>query len=190
MKIEEIVSRITKRLMSIKKISAKEDEVKAMAESIFKYIYLFNSVDEFGVRVLDRDFEEIIVLDEFKEFIYPRCVRRDAMNLNMNDLLVRAAEVSKDLSYGDYIDACANFRRLFKSDISTGIVKLSDLKKDVNLADIEAKIDVDGRVQFNGIAFVPIPVNKGIGVFYKKSYLNESAGFRGHHHRQEAWRNQ
>lgn len=166
-------SKFIDRVYSCKKIILNKDgaidrkETERIVSNLFDYIMLFNSDVTVNSNTIlgGKSWNEIPVLNEIKDFIIPNSVRYDPSDRAWTDLLLnRIAEKEidvKSLSYQGYIESMILFRSLFKMTISEDFCYLSDIKKDLSLADVIAKSVRDEKCIYNSTPFIPLYI-KGV----------------------------
>lgn len=167
----------------------KDDKTKEMVPNVnnynnpnwvisryFRYIDLFNSITEFQTRVLGMDINQIEVLGEFKDFIYPRTVRTEPSLYWAKDLLPKLKASDDGLSYEEFIRIQNNIRRWFKKDAKSELVNLDSLKCHKALADVIPHANCKGKVIYDETAFIPIPLDsKALLSLYEVEYFNTDA---------------
>lgn len=178
---EKYILELGRKSEKNRKISAKAGEVKKAVDEIAEYITLFNSGDEFTVRFLDRDMEDIPVLDEFKGIVLPKSVRYNPSDRRTRDLLVREedeADVSK-YSFSDYMRKLDNYRRYFKKDANSGYVMLSSLRTDKSYSEVMSNMAVvindELLVRYDSSPFVPVQLDANAAALVELNYFNATA---------------
>lgn len=170
-------------------VKEKEDKTKEMVPNnnnynnpnwvisrYFRYIDLFNSITEFQTRVLGMDINQIEVLGEFKDFIYPRTVRIEPSLYWANDLLPKLKASDDGLTYEEFVRIQNNVRRWFKKDAKSELVNLDSLKCHKALADVIPHANCKGKVIYDETAFIPIPLDsKALLSLYEVEYFNTDA---------------
>lgn len=152
------------RALNQRRISVKDDEVRKLVDTIFKYLHYFNSQPE-DTRMIDsREISEWPILNEFKDFVMPNSVRYESGNRQFSDVLVRNYESIEGFNpnYIEYLDVLSRFRGIFKKDASENRVMLDCLRVDRSLEEIRsiAGNTIDGNtVHYTNDPFIPIPVN-------------------------------
>lgn len=179
---------MTARVKALKKTNATDKVVEAIMNKMFAYIDFINAqkADETD-KVFGKDIDKVFIIDEFKDFILPKSVRFKAGNYLCQDLLIRPVLVGSDVtnfSLDDWINVQAEYRGLFKSDISSNITTLNNLRLEFSVSDIEARMAVNIHVEgtdnsilschYVGEPFIPIAINL-LDQFYKLPYFNASA---------------
>lgn len=161
------------------------NEHKEYINTILKYIDYFNSLGEFETRVLDRNLDEIIILNEFKDLIIPRSVRYNPSDLRTKDLLKRSGKPNgySKLNYSEFIFAQINFRRLFKKDISSNITTLASIKVNKSLTEVMpyvGKVTTSNGgikefvVKYDSAPFIPLFINGSVLDVFEENYWNAS----------------
>jgi hypothetical protein len=184
---------VTSRVNSTKKIRtgyqpAKDDkpefnEIRNAVDEIFDNINYFNSLDEYTISIDGRLTSEIMVLNEFKDWVFPLSIRYNPSNIRTEDLLVRNEVKSFKFNYDRYVRACDNFRRFYKSDVQSNKTTLDSLRQHKSLAEVIDKITIDkvirGKkqlaVDYMNSAFIPIPIKESVSCLFRNDYFNESA---------------
>lgn len=132
-----------KRAKSQKKISRVDEGISGL-KTIFNYINFWNSYTPDVTTIENRDVEDILIPEEFKDFIIPNSVRYEAGDRVYSDLLVRPEfqcvdkDDKFDYDYNEYLDACHAFRGLFKRDFNSGYVSLASLRVDKSFENVRA----------------------------------------------------
>lgn len=166
------VDKFVKRIMATKKVNVKEDEVRKVIETMKSYIDYFNSLDEFTSTIWSNnaDISKVNILNEFKDFVIPAAVRIDATDIKCANL-VRLNEVKSFGSFSDFINLNDQIRGLFKSDASSNVSSLADLKKSENLSSIIDRASVKKKVAYKSSPFVPVRLNY-IADLFEDRYFN------------------
>lgn len=176
---------IVNRLLVVAQIKTDKVELTKYINTIFDVI---NKVNQLPSRVesIDSEFgriqlNDINIINEFKDFVYPSSVKMDPNDLMDEDLLdIKERSNDVKISLNDFIEAQLYIRSLFKSDMKSDISKLSDLRKSVSLNDVYAissfQIDCDGestiKAHYSDKYYIPIPLVKFCSGFKKGLYYN------------------
>lgn len=184
---------VTSRVNSTKKIrtgyqAAKDDkpefnEIRNAIDEIFDNINYFNSLDEYTTSIDGKLTNEIMVLNEFKDWVFPLSIRYNPSNIRTEDLLVRNEVKGFRFNYDRYVRACDNFRRFYKSDVQSNKTTLDSLRQHKSLAEVIDKITIEkvirGKkqlaVDYMNSAFIPIPIKESVSCLFRNDYFNESA---------------
>lgn len=169
-----------KRMASVNRKISRDDGLAESIDYIFKSIDYFNSFDEYHHVIEDvhfTEFKDIPILNEFKDFILPRSIRYEPVNLRTKDVLVRPKSPDKfkfDISkYHIEID---NFRRYFKKDAKSEFVTLEDLKKHISLSEAIDRmfitVESDKYVKSGANAFIPIELSTDLSNILDDSYFD------------------
>lgn len=162
------------------------DEHKNYIGTILKYIEYFNSIGEFETRVLDRNLDEIVILNEFKDLIIPRSVRYNPSDLRTKDLIKRVNKPNgySKLNYSEFILAQVNFRRLFKKDINSNVTTLATIKVNKSLNEVMpyvCKLSSSSNggvkeylVRYDSAPFIPLFINGSVLDVFEENYWNAS----------------
>lgn len=143
-----------------RRISTGEKEIPHLIKDILTDIDYFNSFDEFHHSLEDNAhtlFENVPILNEFKDFITPRSVRLEPGNLRTTDLLVRPKAPEKmyewrgkynkgsqkiepeefeyEFNLAKYMINIADFRHYYKKDANSDTTSLENLKRHVSLTE-------------------------------------------------------
>lgn len=172
MKEVDFSNKLANAVAGQKKISR---DGKTDVQEILNFIEWVNSQDQETVCLPNgRSFSDVIILDEFKDLIYPASVRYEANSRIWAQLLVRKpCEFVPD--YSKYLNACAAFRGLFKKDLSNGYVTLESLRVISNLSDVMDKASFSGKVHYVDKPFYPIPLAPSLtSLFDNDIYLNSA----------------
>jgi len=157
-------------------------DISPVVDGLFKYVDYFNSIQEFDSYVFNYNrFDEVMVPNEFIDFVYPKSVKYVPGLRQSTDMLIRT-EVPKGSTFTmeEWIDYCTKWRSFFKKDFRTDVTSLATLKVDKSLADVLAKavytVDtdkgVDTFVRYEGSPFVPIPLELITMGLYRDDYYN------------------
>lgn len=142
----------------------------------FKYLSYFNTVTENQTRILDESFDNILILNEFKDFVIPRTVRYIPSLYWSADLLKRTGVNGNGLDIDEFIKLSNHIRRWFKKDARSEVTSLSALKVNASLADVLANVAYKGRVSYNDKAFVPLEIYDAcLGYLFEPDYFNTKA---------------
>lgn len=143
----------------------REDSIGSTIKYILNSIEYFNSFGEYN-QVLDDPqvtrFSDVPILNEFKDFVFPRSVRFEPGNLRTKDLLIRPAkDESFKFDFPQYIIMIDDFRRYYKSDSKSNVTDLATLKRHVSFNEILPLTWVESnghRFMYTGTD-VALPVN-------------------------------
>lgn len=176
---------IINRLLVVAQIKTDKVELTNDINTIFDVI---NKVNQLPSRVdsIDSEFgriqlNDINIINEFKDFVYPSSVKMDPNDLMDEDLLdIKERSNDVKISLNDFIEAQLHVRSLFKSDMKSDVSKLSDLRRNVSLNDVYAissfQIDSDGesivKAHYSDRYYIPIPLVKFCSGFKKGLYYN------------------
>jgi hypothetical protein len=175
---------IIDRIISVSKLNlrGKEEEIESVLDTIFKNIDYINTVRELDKRLYDmRELDEIEIIVEFKDFILPKSVKIDASDLDAVELLTPVESVPNGINYADFLNAMAEFRGWFRSDLKQNMIKISDLKKCVSWSEIRDIASYkltyqdgtcDWVVKRSDKPFIPIRLNCNPIQFWKVRYFN------------------
>lgn len=150
---------------------------------IAEFIWNCNAIGHLDDVVDSREFDRIEIPDEFKGLVLPKGVYLNPLIQPSKDLLDRPKGVSLaklEDKYQGYKSACEAWRYKSPQEFqSTGhFTKLSELKTEVAITSIESRLEIGGKVDFNGSeGFIPIPVNKAVGGLYINYKFNDSPKF-------------
>ena len=129
-----------------------EKSFKSLVLEMFRYVRLFNAMSEYQTRILDRQLDEVEVIDELVPFILPSKVKLDISDDRTVDVLVRdvmmdkAKEFEGNMSYERFRLIQMRFRNCFKSDVKQGLTSLAQIKVPQNLMNVIDKISICRRV--------------------------------------------
>jgi hypothetical protein len=160
---EEVIKRFyesyVKRFDARKQIRVSREEFEPLIVKVFAMIQYFNSLEEDTTFVLGRDHDQVLVPVEFKDLVWPMSIRFEAGKREFVDLLPQRPVVldEKNIpSYRDYMDAIARLRGIFKKGAMDDLVKLSDIRKHVSVADVFNRMEFEKKVHYDGIPFLPL----------------------------------
>lgn len=164
-----------------KSIEAQKKISKAIDQSEFyrliDFIVLFNSLSE-NIRFLwYQSLDDIPVLDEFKDFIFPNSVRYEGGNRMFKDILIRTqAPFDSNVDrFNEYLNLLSKLRGTFKKDISSGYVSLSSLRVDRSFEQVRSiaafPVSDSFQVRYESSSFIPIYLSQGQEMF-TSVYLN------------------
>lgn len=167
------------RIAAAAKYHVDANEVLAQLAIIFAGINYFNSQPEVTYRMGDTRLEDILVCEEFKDFVYPASVKLDPLDDMDEDLLVRPT-TQGTFDYNIFLNAQLKIRNMFKSDMKTGVVKLSDIRKKVSFSEVfemavfDMNVDGDTKTlgHYSDKPYVPIKLKSGCRCFKKDFYFN------------------
>lgn len=175
---QEFLKGIARRVSSCAKLNLEEKDALVTINSLFDYINYFNSLGEFDTRCLGRSLDEIEIIDELAEFIYPKSIRCLGTDLTTSQLLDAEPYDGNVtlLNYNEFINLQITFRGYFKKDFKDNKSSLMVLRKDLSLLDNLDRIYIKGlsgnNVRSLGAPFIPYPVKKFVGGLFEKSYFN------------------
>lgn len=186
----EVVSQSNKlsiinRLSLVAQIKTDRDRLELSVNTIFDVISKVNQLPS-RVDSIDSEFgriqlNDINIINEFKDFVYPSSVKMDPNDLLDEDLMdIQDRSNDVKISLNDFIEAQLYIRSLFKSDMKSDVSKLSDLRRSVSLNDVYAissfEVDSDGvseyRAHYSDRYYIPIPLLKFCKGFKKGLYFN------------------
>lgn len=183
---EARLKQMVERIKALSKVHIEESDVKDILAKIFNVIDYFNSLDEYSLRAFDRELKDVIIIDEFKDFITPASVKLDSSNIFCEELLERESVTDPGLTYGEYLDVLLTFRSWFKDDLSSKVTDLSALKKIVSWSEVASKVsfafkdssDKKAKAEYfmrsTGVPYVPLEMNNIMARCYRASYYNSS----------------
>lgn len=178
---------VAKRVFANKKISKDIKEIRALLESINEFIYYFNSLDETRTTVFFQniDMSKVYIPREFADFIIPAAVRRDPTDRRCRNLVkiedAATAGILMDsikvTNYLEYLNVVDSFRALFKTDMTSNTVALSELKRAVSTESVIDRLSYDmgngDRVRYSGEPFVPLKL-KYVGDEFEERYFTNT----------------
>lgn len=139
----------------------------------FEYINYFNSITEFQTRIMDKELEEIQILNEFVPFITPRTVRYVPSLYWSNDLLKRTSSNGNACDYEEFVKLQNHIRRWFKREAQSELTSLATLKVHKSLADVLPYAAYKGKVSYDDKAFVPLEIYDAcLGHLFAPDYFN------------------
>lgn len=152
---------------------------------IAEFLYHLNAIGHYDDVVDSREFDKILIPDEFKSLLYPKGIYVNPLLQPSKDLLRRQNDASLDKledKYQSFREACENWRYKSPSDFQVDghFTKLSDIKQEVSLSSIESRIAVKKNnnwvVDFNGSdGFIPVPVIQSVkDLYYDNRYNDDS----------------
>lgn len=179
---------MAKRADSLKKVRVPYSDIKETIDGILSYIDAYNQLSKYDTRVLGRDFKDVIVLEEFKDFLEPASVQIDPADLECEELLLKGDDDAEsaflDKSYNEYLDLCSKFRGYFKKDISTETVTLDVMRKFVSWSEVsqiaayEVMYDDESTglvVRYNdGKPYIPLHISDFMRKGWKSRHFNAS----------------
>lgn len=191
--ITKMVSRVnaTKRVRTpepIKDAKTKVDAPLTVREVITKILQVIDTINAKEERlaiVMDRPLENVIIINEFKDFIMPDSVRQDVSDMRTNDLLERKVPDTKlEISYNEWLDLQSTFRSWFKKDMQSEISNLSQLRVRKSLVDILPCCRIKSNdnpdaydVRAWDEPFIPVDLNPGVRVLLRSDWFNTSADY-------------
>lgn len=151
------------RLMATKKVKANRNEVAERVSIVMQIIDVFNSLSWSATMLHDIPISKWAIPDEFAGLIYPASVRVVAGNLKHKDLVFRP-NVSSDVNYESYVNACAFIRSLAKRGCDDGMTNIEAVRTHVSLNDVLSKVaNSKNSVNYEGEPYFPIQLaNPGI----------------------------
>lgn len=179
-----MINLLVQRVKATKRINIHNDQVIGETlTKIFQYISLFNNLPELTVTTFaeGRPLDQIEVIDEFADFIYPEAVRLDPTDLRTDNLIVRnpQSEMPADYTYLDWLNLQMTFRSWYKSGFSDGVKSLASLRSPKSLMDALPigsfkKEDGENDIRALDDVFIPLPLKPELAVIYRKDYLNST----------------
>lgn len=198
---ETIAKAIVERVLVLKKITirsgSKQQSEREIVENVVNQILdkidEINSQNEFATMMWDKPMSEVIIANEWKDFILPSAVRLDPTDLKTTNLLVRS-EVERNGSISDYFDWInlqTKFRSFFKKDLSDGVTNLSTLRVNksffdiipiISVGDDETESSEDNFVGPNTVRsidepFIPVKLMPEVRVFFRDDYFNTNVNW-------------
>jgi hypothetical protein len=191
---EEFVSKFSERIRSTKKIS-NVDGVEDVLTRIYYTLERFNSLKEFTVSIGGRQLSDILIADEWKDFIVPESVRLDPTDLKTSNLLLRNDWVTpanvgeKNVKYVEslsdfdpdaymhFINDQSTIRSYFKSDLNSNITNLAVLRANKSLSDVIPIIAVkikEGELKCRSLdePYIPLQLVSGLDCLFRTDYFN------------------
>lgn len=181
----EYCEKLKDKLVNQKLVRKDDRLLREYLETVFIAIDMINALDEDATRVMDRDLDEIEIISELSDMIYPEVVRIDATSRRCKNVVFRQKEVNEDkqVTYSELMEAQAYIRSAYKRDDNDSLVKVSTLRVKKNLADILDRVVwcsiVDDKPvrsvnQPKGQSFYPIYIDqKVIESLYNEAYFND-----------------
>lgn len=182
-----LVDVIVKKIDNEKRISKAEraDEVVA---KLCDYIDAFNSLPAESMTIDGYRLDEIEVIKEFAEFIFPDSVRMDISTYTTKDLTVRGVRKQGfHFDKQEFENLQSKFRNYFKKDSVSERVTVASMRKQYNLTDIIPRVacpyGIKGKevaaknfkVRYLGEAFMPVFIDVNLDNFYHDFYFNALA---------------
>lgn len=159
------------------------DGIEETIAYIFNSIHYFNYFDEYH-RVIEDSantrYEDIVILNEFKDFILPRSIRFDPSDLRTKNLLVYAKRDSKfKFDMNGYFYHITNFRRYFKKDINSDFTSLDALKKHISFNEALSYMycvtkDGERYIKRGSLAFIPIRLTNNFDDLFEDYYFDSN----------------
>lgn len=187
----ELFTAIVTRCYNSRKVNSTKEDFAKELKVIFSYMDFYNTIDEETDSILDdrgnvKSLDNIYILNEFKDWIYPLSIRYNPSDRKTVDLLIRDEFDEKfKFKYSDYLDACARFRGLFKSSIESNqnMTALSTLRMHKSLSEVLNQMMVrlnDSAnspmvVVYQGGPFIPIPVRSVVRGLFREDYFNSTS---------------
>lgn len=173
---------IVDRIMNVKRVNCRSDEVKEIIDVIFAYFgYLNIKVTRFVDSVDGIELKEIMVPNEFKDFIYPVWVSKQPDNFAYSDLRnLSCADYSKYIGktvtdYLYYWNAVGKLRTIFKWNSNYNLTSLDTLKVCKSFDEMLPFAEIDGYVQYLGENFhIPVSLKPELITLIDTSYWTKS----------------
>jgi len=179
---KSFIDKFVERAVACSKIRVSEEEVKIVVNSLFTYISYFNSLGAHDTRALDRDLEDVEIIDELSGFITPASIRDTISDLNSTDILVRTSFEPIDkvvISYDHFMTQQITFRGYFKKDIKESMSKLASLKSDDIIANLSSRfvVEINGELRGRYVSnpYIPILVDSRYAFLKRPEYFNATA---------------
>lgn len=183
----EYCNKLKDKLVNQKLIRKDDNVLRESLETVFIAIDMINALPEDATRVMGRDLDEIEIISELSDMIYPEVVRIDSTSRRCLDVVFRQEEVPEDeqVSYSEFMEAQAYIRSAYKRDDNEGLVKVSTLRVKKNLSEVldravwtefERKgVNAQFVNQPKGQSFYPIYIKHTVlQSLYSKNYFNDN----------------
>lgn len=167
------------RVLATKKINLRDESVVTKTlEEIYDVLSMFNSMPEFTTSIEGRMLSEIVIANEWKDFILPEAVRLDPTDLKTANLLDKK-EGKRKFGPEDYLKFINNqlrFRSWFKRDLSDGVTNLATLRSAKSLYDVipVMMVNIEGENMIRSLddPFIPIKLKSEVGCLFRTDYYN------------------
>lgn len=167
--VGEIIADMAQRIYSNRRVTTSLTEVTEDVMNIMDVIRLINSQPENTTRIMDRNIDEFVVPQEFKDFVLPNSVRYDVGNRSSKDLLVRSGINKIKVTYNTYLNSISRLRSVYRKGSQEDLVNLSDLRKDYSFEDVRSRASYDNldyyKTNYEGLPFIPIRLTDGYQFF-------------------------
>lgn len=178
----EFKQKFADRVEACSKVKVKREDVLEVVNKLFSYVEKFNSLGAYDVRVLNREVQDILIVDEFARFITPRTIRDTISDLNSTDILVRPKWNDIDdivLSYDDFMNYQIKFRGFFKKDIKESMSNLATIKADETISNISSRfaVQIGDQLRCRHIdqPYIPIIVDPRYAFLKREEYFNSTS---------------
>lgn len=173
------IDKFSARVWATKKINLKDDKsVKEVLGRIYDVLTMFNSLPEFTTSIEGRMLSDVVIANEWKDFVSPEAVRLDPTDLKTQNLLVRKTGHCKfgPAEYLDFINDQLTFRSWFKKDLNDGVTNLGTLRAAKSLFDVIPimMVDVEGVNMVRSLdePFIPVALTSDIKCLFRSDYYN------------------
>lgn len=192
----KFVGNFKQRIEATKRVS-KANDLEETLERIYYTLQYFNTLPEFTMTLGSRPLSEIVIADEWKDFIIPESVRLDPTDLKTNNLVVRPSKEDLNVSaekeiLSDYIDNLKKgftpeiyytfindqlrVRSYFKTDLTNNTTNLATLRANKCLMDIipiMAVKDGDGfKCRSLDEPYIPVELCSSLNCLFRSDYYN------------------
>lgn len=192
-----LISKMVSRVNATKKVRTPEpvrdangkisspSAVEEVITKILQVIDTINAKEERLAMIMDRPLENVVIINEFRDFIMPDSVRQDVSDMRTNDLLERRVpDVKLEISYNEWLDLQSTFRSWFKKDMQSETSNLGQLRVRKSLVDILPCCRIKNNdnpdaydVRAWDEPFIPVDLNPGVRVLLRSDWFNTSADF-------------
>lgn len=184
-----VIQLLIARILATKKINIKDPQnaehntekyVEKILGRIWDYINYFNSIPEFTETLFDgRKLENIVVANEWANFIYPESVRLDPTDLKTENLrvIIGGSGEPAEFSYNEWLNLQLTFRSWFKLDLTQTTTNMAVCRAPKAMMDVLPVASYNKGKGLNDVRsiddpFIPIPLKKEVSVLFRNDYLN------------------
>lgn len=178
---DEFVNLIIDRLYVTKKYNVNLEMLKKNVYIIFDKMFEINSLGEHQTILDNKPLNEIPILEEFKNLIFPCAVRLDTADRRCKDLIIRPVIKTKAVlpTITEYMNAIAFVRGVHKRASTEGIVYADSLRSERTFMDVGNSKTVKElgvfKVNYDGEPFIPVPLNAGHQFYIEGYFFNTAA---------------
>lgn len=181
----EYCNKLEKKMIEQKSVRKPDNELKEAWAIIMRGIDMINAMEEDQTRIMDHDLDEIFILSELSDMIYPEVIRWDSTSRRTKDLSIRQdpTPAGSEVNFTQFMMAQALVRAAYRRDENESMVPISTLRIKRNLSEVIDRVVyckfgenneiVDRLVcQPKGSVFYPIFIQQGpVHALFDETYF-------------------